>query len=85
MSWASHYILAIALRVTKVNLRQLHSTIEQVAGVQLVQGQTITSLADAQVSLPHRISNIGNVSDRFDIQLTNATGDDYDLAGLVLY
>ncbi len=71
-------------RVT-VTSNIVQTTIEQVAGVQLVQDQTITSLADTQVSMPHRIRNTGNGSDRFDIQLINASGDDFNLVNLVAF
>ncbi len=72
-------------RQVTVTSNLVQTTIEQVAGVQLVQDQTITSLADTQVSIPHRLRNTGNGSDRFDIQLTNATGDDYNLVSMVVH
>ncbi len=72
-------------RQVTVTSNIVQTTIDQVAGVQLVQDQTITGLADTQVGMTHRIRNTGNGSDRFDIQLTNATGDDYNLASLVAY
>ena len=74
MSWASHYILAIALRVTKVNLRQLHSTIEQVAGVQLLQSQTITRLA-ATVPVTTGANAISNVTLTAVSNFSNAQSD----------
>lgn len=71
-------------RVT-VTSNVVQTTVEQVAGVQLVQDQTVNSLNNASVSLSHRIKNTGNGNDRFDIQLVNLSGDDYDLIGLTLF
>ncbi len=71
-------------RVT-VTSNVVQTTIEQVAGVQLVQDQTLNSLSNASVSISHRIKNTGNGNDRFDIQLINLSGDDYDLNGLSLF
>ena len=63
----------------------VQTTIEQVAGVQLVQDQTLHSLSSASVSISHRLKNTGNGNDRFDIQVANVSGDDYDLNDLSLF
>ena len=52
--------------------------IQQVGAMELVQDQTRLGVAGNTVYLPHVLTNTGNGVDRYDLSVTNITGDDYD-------
>jgi len=72
-------------RQVTVTSNLVQTTIEQVPGVTLVQDQNIDSLPNTEVRLSHRVRNTGNGTDRFDLQLSNAAGDNFEFSGLVIY
>lgn len=59
--------------------------VQQVASLTLTADGARTSAPGGQVTFPHTLTNTGNGSDDFPLVLTNLVGDDFDLAGLVVY
>ena len=63
----------------------VETTIEQVAGMELVQDQQQLSTPGSRVSFSHRLRNTGNGDDRFNLQFVNLSGDNIDLEDLAIY
>ena len=59
--------------------------IQQVAAMELVQGQTRYGVAGNTVYLPHVLTNTGNSVDRYDLSVLNLSGDDYDFTTVLIY
>lgn len=60
--------------------------VAQVASFTLTtDGQQKTAAPGTQVSYPHTITNTGNGTDTFNLTATNAAGDGFDLANILIY
>ncbi len=68
-------------RISSNAVQMLVSPVEALA---LVQPNTRRARPGASVTLPHRLTNTGNVVSTYTLTVTNATSDDYDLTGLSL-
>ena len=70
-----------------VNLlsNRVQVTIAPVEGLRLTADNARQSPIGAPVSLPHRLTNTGNVATSYAVSARNLTGDDYDLTDLRIY
>ncbi len=68
-----------------VNSNEVRTTVLQVASFTLVADRTATVNPNGQVALSHTLSNTGNGSDSFTINLVNLGGDDIDLNSIAVY
>lgn len=64
---------------------EVTTTVLQVASFTLTANNDTTANPNAQVSLPHTLTNTGNGNDTFKIDLINLGGDDYDFSGIAVY
>lgn len=62
----------------------VQATVQAVEALTLVHDRAIKSVPGAMVSLPHVLTNTGNITSIYIFSLDNTTGDDYDMAGLRL-
>jgi uncharacterized repeat protein (TIGR01451 family) len=63
----------------------VETVVEQVAGLELTQDQQQLAEAGTTVYFSHRLVNIGNGDDRFDLSVNNRSGDSIDLNALAIY
>lgn len=56
---------------------EVKTTVLQVASFSLVANRTTTANPNGQVSLSHTLTNTGNATDNFTIDLTNVAGDNF--------
>lgn len=68
-----------------VNSNEVRTTVLQVASFSLIADRTTTVNPNGQVALSHTLSNTGNGSDSFTINLVNLGGDDIDLNTIAVY
>jgi uncharacterized repeat protein (TIGR01451 family) len=59
--------------------------VQQVASLTLTADGNVLSAPGGQATFPHTLTNTGNAMDDFSLTPANLGGDDFDLAGLVLY
>lgn len=57
---------------------EVKTTVLQVASFTLVADRTTTANPNGQVSLSHTLTNTGNATDNFTIDLTNVAGDNFE-------
>lgn len=72
-------------REYKVISNVVETLIEQVAGMELVQDQQQLVAPGSSISFSHRLSNTGNGDDRFNLQVSNESGDNIDLDSLAIF
>ena len=68
-----------------VNSNEVRTTVLQVASFTLVADRTATVNPNGQVALSHTLTNTGNGSDSFTVNLVNLAGDDIDLNNIAVY
>ena len=68
-----------------VTSNEVKTTILQVASFLLESDRTATANPNGQISLSHTLTNLGNGSDTFTLNLTNQTGDNYDFSNIAIY
>lgn len=68
-----------------VTSNEVKTTVLQVASFLLEANRTTTANPNGQVSLPHTLTNLGNGSDTFTLNLTNLGGDDYQFSNIAIY
>jgi len=75
-----------ATSTTRTATSNLVTTIvQQVASLTLTADGNINVAPGGQATFPHTLTNTGNGTDDFSLTPANLGGDDFDLAGLVLY
>mgnify|MGYP001171913320 CR=1 FL=1 len=62
----------------------VETIVQQVAGVDITQGISLTVSPGGQVSFPHTITNLGNGVDSFDLTILEGTGA-FDFDNIVIY
>ena len=72
-------------RQVTVTSNLVETVIEQVAGLELNQDQSLLGLPGALIRLSHRIRNSGNGDDAYSLQVSNVAGDNFDLSSLAFY
>lgn len=68
-----------------VTSNEVKTTVLQVASFLLESNRTTTANPNGQVSLPHTLTNLGNGSDTFTLNLTNQGGDDFEFSNIAIY
>lgn len=68
-----------------VNSNEVRTTVLQVASFTLVADRTATVNPNGQVALSHTLTNTGNGTDSFTIDLVNLVGDTTDLNNIAVY
>ncbi len=68
-----------------VTSNEVKTTVLQVASFTLEADRTEIANPNTQVALKHTLTNTGNGSDTFTLNLTNAGGDDYDFTNIRIY
>ncbi len=75
-----------ATSTTRTATSNLVTTIvQQVASFTLTADGSVISAPGGQATFPHTLTNTGNGADDFTLAPANLGGDDFDLAGLVIY
>ena len=59
--------------------------VKEVPNIQLTADQSITRLSGTSVNLPHRLTNIGNIRDSYNLSVANLLGDDYDFSNTAIH
>lgn len=60
-------------------------TIQKVLALDLTQDQQQNGNIGAKLNFPHLLTNIGNSADDYQLNLTQATDDSFDLTGVAVY
>ncbi len=68
-----------------VNSNEVRTTVLQVASFTLIANRTATVNPNGQVALSHTLTNTGNSSDSFLLDLVNLGGDTTDLNNIAIY
>jgi len=63
----------------------VETVVEQVAGIELTQDQSIPAIVGQTVRFNHRLTNTGNGDDQYGLLWSNLGGDDIDLTNLAIY
>lgn len=71
--------------VQVINSNPVELTITEVRALQLIRDQQQLGLIGGQINFPHTLSNTGNVTDSYQLSLSQDAGDDFDLTGLAVY
>lgn len=68
-----------------INSNPVELTVTEVRALQLVRNQEQLGLIGGQISYPHTLTNTGNVSDTYQLSVSQNAGDNFDLNGLAVY
>ncbi len=71
--------------VQVINSNPVELTITEVRAVQLIRNQQQLGLIGGQINFPHTLTNTGNITDTYQLSMTQSAGDDFDLNGLAVY
>jgi uncharacterized repeat protein (TIGR01451 family) len=68
-----------------VTSNSVNTVVLQVASFDLQADRTTTANPNGQVSLSHTLTNLGNGTDTFQLNVANVSGDDYDFTNVHVY
>ena len=72
-------------RAQTVTSNIVQATVIQVASFTLEAPRNVNATPNGQVSLPHTLTNLGNGSDTFTIDVVNTGGDTFDFSTIKVY